>query len=73
MTSAAYQRIEYRCSGKLHAVRKEFPNGRILLEVRCKDKLCADRKIGEVAFHYYDIETGLLDHTKKYKDPVVLR
>lgn len=69
--SSALQRIEYRCEGKLHGVRKEYPNGKVYLEVRCKDNWCADRGIGEVVMHYFDIETGLLDHTRKFKDPVV--
>lgn len=72
MSSSVYQRIEFRCGSKVHAVRKEFPNGKVFLEVRCKDKWCADRITGEVAFHYYDIETGVLDHTTKYKDPIPL-
>lgn len=69
MTQQACQRIEFRCNNKLHAVKKEYPNGKVFLEVRCKDSWCVDRKAGEVVFHYFDPNDGRLDHTKKYKDP----
>lgn len=65
-----YQKIVYRCDGKIHGVRKEYPDGRVYLEVRCKDTYCADRKDGEVVFHYFDIDTGWLSHTRKFKDPI---
>lgn len=69
MFDTAPTKIEYRCNGKLHGVRKEYANGKVLFEVRCKDNLCVDRGVGEVVFHYFDIETGALDHTTKYKEP----
>lgn len=68
--TASHQRIEYRCNNKLHGIKREFPNG-TFLEVLCKEKWCGS-KVGEVVFHYFDLETGVLDHTKRYKDPVNL-
>lgn len=64
--------VEYKCRSRIHAIKKDFPcgDGRVsYLEVRCKDKWCGDRINGEVVFHYFDIETGILHHTKKYKEP----
>ena len=60
---------ELRCRSKLQGIIKEYPGGRKLLEIRCKDKWCAERGAGMVVFHYFDIETGELDHTQKYRDP----
>lgn len=71
MEPVAYQRVtstELRCKSKLQGIIKEFPNGKFL-EVRCKDKWCAERGTGTVVFHYFDLETGKLDHTVKYRDP----
>jgi len=64
MTTAT--RVEFRCKGKIHGIRKEYPNGKVYLEVRCKDHWCTEREAGVVAFHYFDPETGELHHTKKY-------
>lgn len=61
--------IELRCRSKLQGIIKEYPDGRKLLEVRCKDKWCAERGTGMVVFHYFDMETGELNHTQKYRDP----
>ncbi|QGJ90061.1 hypothetical protein HWC80_gp020 [Mycobacterium phage Indlulamithi] len=41
-----------------------------MLEVRCKDKWCAERGTGVVVLHYFDLESGQLVETKKYRDPV---
>jgi len=61
--------VKFRCEGGIQGIVKKYPNGRVFLEMRCIDKRCADRNVGEVVFHYFDIETGKLDHTKKYRDP----
>lgn len=63
--------IQLRCRSRLQGIIKEYPNGRRLLEVRCKDKWCADRKAGVVVLHYFNVETGELDHTNKFRDPKV--
>lgn len=67
------ERIEFRCENKLHGVRKEYPDGSIFFEVRCKDSWCVDRQAGEVVFHYFDWVTGVLDHNKRFKDPTYKR
>lgn len=64
--SAAVARVEYRCKGRIHGVRKTYPNGEEYVEVRCKDHWCTDRKPGIVVFHYFIPETGELHHSQKY-------
>ena len=61
--------MQLRCRSKLQGIIKEYPNGKKLLEVRCKDKWCAERGAGVVVLHYFNVETGELDHTKRYRDP----
>jgi hypothetical protein len=61
--------MQLRCRSKLQGIIKEYPDGKKLLEVRCKDKWCAERGAGVVVLHYFNVETGELDHTKKYRDP----
>lgn len=64
-------RIELKCRSRTHAVIKQFePNGKRYIEVRCRDHWCADKDEGEVAFHYFEQDTGKYSHTKKYRDPV---
>lgn len=67
--TTALASFQLRCRSKLQGIIKEYPNGKRLLEVRCKDKWCAERGAGIVVLHYFDLESGKLDHTKKYKDP----
>lgn len=66
MTSGA----ELRCKSKLQGIIKEKPCGARVLEIRCKDKWCADRRAGEVVLHEFDLESGKLVKTKRYRDPV---
>jgi hypothetical protein len=61
--------IQLRCRSKLQGILKDYPDGKRLLEVRCKDKWCADRGAGIVVLHYFNVETGELDHTKKFREP----
>ena len=61
--------LELRCRSKLQGIIKESSKGKRLLEVRCKDKWCAERGAGIIVMHYFDLESGKLDHTKKYQDP----
>lgn len=68
MTTAT--RVELRCKGKIHGVKKEYPDGKVFLEVRCKDHWCTEREPGTVVFHYFDWFTGELSHTKKFRDPI---
>lgn len=62
--------IQLRCKGKLQGTIKEYPDGKKFLEVRCKDGWCTERTAGVVVLHYFSLEDGSLDHTKKYRDPV---
>jgi len=71
MPSTVVERTELKCRSRIHGVIKQFePNGKRYIEVRCKDHWCVDKDEGQVAFHYFDLETGEYSHTKKYRDPV---
>lgn len=71
--TTAVNTVQLRCRGKLHGIVKTYPGGKKLLEVRCKEKYCADRGAGLVVLHYLNVETGELDHTKKFRDPTYRR
>ena len=63
--------VQFRCpNGKIHGIRREFENGKVVLEVRCKDRFCTKRGDGSntVVFHYFDIKSGKLVQTKRYRD-----
>lgn len=60
---------QLRCRSKLQGIIKEYPNGKRLFEIRCKDKYCTDRKPGIVVLHYFNVETGELVDTVKFRDP----
>lgn len=62
--------IQLRCRSKLQGIVKFKANGMKVLEVRCKDKFCADRRAGEVVLHEFDLESGKLVRTKRYRDPI---
>jgi hypothetical protein len=68
MTAVA-EATKLRCRSRLQGIIKEYPNGKRLLEIKCKDKLCADRRAGVYVLHYYDLESGQLVNTKKFRDP----
>lgn len=70
--TATLPNVQLRCKSKLQGIIKEKPNGTRVLEVRCKDKWCADRRAGEVVLHEFDLESGKLVNTKRYRDPVHL-
>jgi len=61
--------MQLRCKSQLQGIIKEYPNGKRLLEVRCKNKWCAARGTGVVVLHLFNVETGELDHTKRFRDP----
>lgn len=69
--SAAVAAQQLRCRSKLQGILKTYPNGKVLLEIRCKDKWCADRKAGVIVLHYFNVETGELVNTVKFRDPKV--
>ena len=69
-TVAEPRKVQLRCHSQIHGIVKHYPNGKVLLEVRCKNKLCVDRKAkGIVVLHYLNVETGELVSTKRFRDP----
>lgn len=60
---------QLRCRSQLHGIVKKYPDGKVLFEVRCKNKLCCPRRSGIIVLHYINVDTGELDHTKKFRDP----
>lgn len=60
---------QFRCRSKLQGIVKTYPNGKVLFEIRCKDKYCTDRKPGIVVLHYFNVQTGELENTVKFRDP----
>jgi hypothetical protein len=56
-------RIELRCDKRLHGVLTEGG----LLDVSCRSALCGHRD-GIVVIHSFDVDTGELIATKKYRD-----
>lgn len=62
--------IQLRCKSKLHGIKKSW-RGQDCIEIRCKDKWCAERGTGTVVLHYFSIDTGELVHTQKFRDPNV--
>jgi hypothetical protein len=55
--------MELRCDHKLHGIL--IRDG--ILEVMCSSALCGKRP-GVVVLHQFDVNTGELKATKKYKD-----
>lgn len=55
--------MELRCEHKMHGILMD--NG--LLEVKCSSAFCGS-KPGVVVLHRFDVKTGMLVETKKYKD-----
>jgi hypothetical protein len=60
--------VELRCDWKKHG---ELLDGDII-EVRCGSQLCGKQK-GVVVLHRFNLHTGELIETKRYRDPVVSR
>lgn len=58
--------IELRCENKKHAVM--LTDGSGTLEVACNSTFCGARK-GIVVLHRFDLETGSLAGTQRFKTP----
>lgn len=56
--------MELRCGGTMHGRMDGF-----LLEVKCHRRSCGS-KPGVVILHTFDVTTGELVSTKRFKDPV---
>ena len=55
---------ELRCSGTMHGRM----TGEFLLEVKCHRRSCGAKK-GVVVLHTFDVVTGELMSTQRYKEP----
>jgi hypothetical protein len=55
--------MELRCDAKLHGILKDGK-----LEVKCDSRFCGHAP-GVVVLHTYDITTGELISTVRYKNP----
>ena len=55
--------MDLRCEHKMHGSLTD--NG--LLEIKCKSAFCGSEP-GVVVLHRFDVETGELVETKRYKD-----
>ena len=72
MVAPVQDKVQLRCKSQLHGIIKKYPGGKMLFEVRCKNKNCVDRaasKAGIVVLHYLNVETGELEHTRRFRDP----
>lgn len=59
--------IQLRCRSKLHGIKKSY-KGHDCIEIRCKDKWCAERGTGVVVLHYFNVVSGELVGTEKFRD-----
>lgn len=55
--------MELRCKHKLHGIL--IQDG--ILEIKCSSALCG-KKPGVVVLHRFDVKTGQLVETRKFKD-----
>lgn len=55
---------EIRCPSRLHG---RIVNGQF--EVKCASKKCKGAQSGVVVLHYFNLLTGELENTKKFRDP----
>jgi len=60
--------MELRCDSRLHGRLSEV-DGRPAVEVMCRSAFCG-RTEGRVVLHYFDVTTGDLITTKRYKQPI---
>jgi len=56
---------ELRCGGNMHGIMLDDTH----LEVKCKRRACGS-KPGTVVLHVFDITTGELTRTRRFKDPM---
>ena len=60
-----------RCGHRIFGIFRHDGDHAGLLEVQCPTKKC---KNGEkvVVFHYFDVQTGVLKDTVRYREPAAL-
>lgn len=51
----------------MHGIKKQY-KGKDCIEIRCKDKWCAERGTGVVVLHYFNADTGELVGTERFRD-----
>jgi hypothetical protein len=56
--------IEIRCRGKLHGILV----GDDTVEIKCRSALCG-AKPGVVVLHEFNVHTGEITKTSRFKDP----
>lgn len=59
---------ELRCPGHLHGLLADDNR----LEVKCSSRRCG-AKSGVVVLHYFDLSTGRLVETRKFRDAKLLK
>jgi hypothetical protein len=62
--------MDLRCESKKHAEIFEEPMHKGLLEVKCDSRFCGAGP-GRVVLHRFDLETGFLVNTRRFKTPTV--
>lgn len=60
--------LELRCPGRIHGIL----DGNVL-KMRCFTKVPCGAGNGVVVEHYFNIETGQIIETRKFRDPAKLR
>jgi hypothetical protein len=55
---------EVRCRGKLHGILI----GDDTVEIKCRSAICG-AKAGVVVLHEFNVHTGVLIQTRRFKDP----
>lgn len=63
--------MELRCENRLHGRLSEV-DGRPALEIVCRSAFCKGPE-GAVVLHFFDVATGDLIATRRYKNPIAGR
>lgn len=61
--------MDLRCESKKHAEILEDPAPQGILEVKCDSRFC-DAGPGRVVLHRFDLETGTMVDTRRFKTPM---
>lgn len=62
--------MDLRCESKKHAEILEEPVHTGILEISCNSRFCGAGQ-GRVVLHRFDLETGSLVDTRRFKSPKV--
>lgn len=58
--------VELRCPHTMHGIIDTL---RGIIEVKCRSSFCGSRS-GIVVLHQFDLDTGVLLQTEKFRDPM---